>query len=335
MNICFPNRVPSIVAAAFLAILFSLPVPAQEKPSPTSEYQYGKDRAQVEGIMKETDLQKRADALLAFVKEHPQSRMLPWVTAYYQQSVAPHQQAHAWSKVIAMNEAYIALVSNDKTALAGLMAAHYQSKNFAKAAEVGEKIYALNPDKGVASDLAGIYLQLQNTDKYLLYAEKVIPEFPIEQSYGMAVQVATVYAGKNDLDKAASYAEKVTAAFGEKVPQGVQESAWNATRASMYSLLGAGAYAKKDYTRAAELYEKVVRFDSKNDAGYYYIGMCKWRNQDLDGAMAAFAKSSVLNKSVSKRAQEYLEQIYKPRHNNTLDGIDEILGKAKADLGIS
>jgi len=30
-----------------------------------------------------------------------------------------------------------------------------------------------------------------------------------------------------------------------------------------------------------------------------------------------------------------LEQLYKARHNDTLDGLDQVLAKAKSELGIS
>jgi tetratricopeptide (TPR) repeat protein len=321
-----------LVGAAGLVMAAAAP---QEKPSPTSEYQYRKDFAEVEGIMKETDAQKRAERLLAFVKEHPQSRMIPYVSGYYAQIVAEHQKAAAWPKVIEMEDALLALVPDDKTATAGLLGAYYQSKNFAKAAEMAEKMYAKTPDKALAETLADIYLQMQNVDKFLPYAEKVVAEFPIEQSYVRALQVASIYASRNDLPKASEYAGKVVAALGDKVPQGVQEKDWNTSRASMYSILGAAEYAKKDCAKAVEHYDKVVAFDPKNDAAHYTVGMCKWRSQDLDNAMAAFARAAVLNKATSKKAQEYLEQIYKPRHNNTLDGMDQLIAKAKSEVGVS
>jgi hypothetical protein len=58
-----------ILSALLLSSMSWLPpLQAQQaQPSPTSEYQYKKDYAQVEGIMKETDPEKRAQLLLAFV----------------------------------------------------------------------------------------------------------------------------------------------------------------------------------------------------------------------------------------------------------------------------
>jgi hypothetical protein len=40
------------------------------------------------------------------------------------------------------------------------------------------------------------------------------------------------------------------------------------------------------------------------------------------------------NKTTAPKAQTYLEQIYKARNNDSLDGLDAVLAKAKADVGI-
>ena len=63
-------------AIAILAMCGVCAFAVQEKISPLSDYQYKKDFALYETIKKEADVQKRADLLLAFVKEHPISRIL-------------------------------------------------------------------------------------------------------------------------------------------------------------------------------------------------------------------------------------------------------------------
>jgi len=324
-----------LLAGALFALTGSGLGARQEKPSPTSEYQYKKDYAEVEGIMKETDADQRAGKLLAFAKEHPQSRMIPYVWGYLQQIAAEKEKAGAWDKVFSLHEQWLALRPTEQNAMKSLMAAYYRGKKLDKAAETGEKLYGATKDKAVLADLLAIYQQLQNADKYVATADLVLKEFPIEQSYGTAVQLAQIYAGKNDLAKASEYAAKVLTAFGDKTPPGVAESAWNTSRASLYSILGANEYTKKDCAKATENYERVVKIDPKNDVAHYQIGMCKWKSQDLDGAMASLARAVVLGKTMSKKAQDYLEQIYKPRHNNTLDGLDELKAKAKSEVGLS
>jgi len=94
-------------------------------------------------------------------------------------------------------------------------------------------------------------------------------------------------------------------------------------------------YQKKDYPKTIEYYEKAAKFAPNSDEPYYYIALSKWQNKDAEGAVGAFAKVVVLSKNFAKKAQEYLEQLYKPLHNNTLDGLDQVLAKARAELGIS
>jgi tetratricopeptide (TPR) repeat protein len=331
----------------------------QEKISPLSDYQYKRDYAQFEGIKKEADIQKRADLLKGFVKEHPISRILLYAATDYMECVKPLAEKKDWAKAIEMEESFLALVPDDKTVqaagipvgvedfmkdqllparkllLSSLLAAYYQSNNFPKAAETAEKVYAMAPDKSLLPVLADIYLKSQNTDKYLDYGQKVLAEYPIEQVYPTALQMSQVYIQKQDVANATGLLTKVMDVYGDKVPPNVQEAAWNTTRAFAYGVIASGIYATKDYTKALELYEKVAKFEPKREDAHYFIGMCKWQNKDPEGAIDAFAKSVVLNKTYSERARKYLEDLYKARHNDSLDGLDGVLAKAKSELGIS
>jgi tetratricopeptide (TPR) repeat protein len=355
-------RYPVISGAMLIVLAFGVlqAFGWQDKISPVSDYQYKKDYAQYDTIRKEADPQKRSDLLLAFMKEHPISRMLTYVAADYLECVKPHIQSKEWAKVISMEEALLALMPTEKTVQAAgvpepgageflknvlpqaqrsvqsaLLAAYYQSNNMPKAAELGEKLYAAAPDKNMAAALADIYLKMNNADKFTVYAEKIVAEIPVEQSFAMVLQLAGIYQQKNDLAKASDYAAKVMAVYGDKAPQGVQENAWNTTRAYAYGLMGLNSYANKDYAKTLECYGKVTTYVPKSEDAWYYTGMAKWRSQDPEGAIAAFAKTVVLNKNMAKKAQEYLEQLYKARHNDTLDGLDQVLAKAKSELGIS
>jgi hypothetical protein len=62
--------------------------------------------------------------------------------------------------------------------------------------------------------------------------------------------------------------------------------------------------------------------------------MCKWQTKDPEGAIDSFAKCVVLNGQLAQRAKQYMEDLYKARHSNSLDGIDQVLAKAKSELGI-
>jgi tetratricopeptide (TPR) repeat protein len=147
--------------------------------------------------------------------------------------------------------------------------------------------------------------------------------------------MAQVYIQKQDVNSATDLLSKVMDVYGDKLPPNTPEPQWNATRAFAYGVIASGVYAKKDYPKAQELYEKVAKFEPKRDDAHYYIGMCKWQTKNTDGAIDSFAKCVVLNGQLAKRAQQYLEQLYKASHKDTLDGLDQVLAKAKSELGIS
>ena len=95
---------------------------------------------------------------------------------------------------------------------------------------------------------------------------------------------------------------------------------------------------KKDYKKAQELYEKLISLNPKDDidVAYYHIAMCKWKNEDMNAAIDPFAKCVVLNKKTAQKAREHLESIIKAGNGtDSLEGLDEALAKAKADLGIN
>jgi len=332
----------------------------QEKLSPLSEYQYKKDFAQYESIKKEADTQKRSELLLDFLKEHPISRMLLYVATEYMECVKPHLAKNDFAKTISMVEAMQALLPTEKaiqdaqipvgveefrkdqliptqaSAYQVLLTAYYQSNNLPKAAEEAEKLYALSSNKALLPALADIYFKMQNWDKYLPYGQKMLAEFPIDQpqGYTTAIQMAQVYIQKQDVASATDLLSKVMDVYGDKVPPNTQEAQWNATRAFAYGVIASGVYAKKEYPKALELYEKVAKFEPKREDAHYYMGMCKWQTQNPEGAIGSFAKCVVLNGQLAARARQYLEQLYKARNKDTLDGLDQVLAKAKAELGM-
>jgi tetratricopeptide (TPR) repeat protein len=228
------------------------------------------------------------------------------------------------------------LLNAQKLTISSMAGAYYQSQNWPKAAETVEKLYEIAPDKATLPLLADIYLKMQNYDKYLACGQKILAEFPMDlpQGYDTAVTMARVYIQKQDVPSATDLLSKVMDVYGDKLPPNIQEAQWNATRSFAYGVIASGVYAKKDYPKAQELYEKVAKFEPKREDAHYYLGMCKWQTKNTEGAIDSFAKCVVLNGQLAKRAQQYLEQLYKASHKDTLDGLDQVLAKAKSELGM-
>ncbi len=310
-------------------------VGAQAIP-PDSDYMFRKDAEALDALKaKETDPQKLADALLAWVKDHPKAtRAINRAAAYYGEVVAGVLKGGDSQRALAMIQAFQAAAPSSTTLTTIQLQAYYSAKNYAKAAEILEKLYADKPSEELAGNLFNVYMQLNNPDKALVYGEKLVTDIPIEKSYGIALQVAQIYIQRKNSDKALQYLSKVMDVYGDKVPSGVKEADWNATRAFAYGLLGSDSYVKKDYPKAIEFYDKVTKFSPKDETAWYYIGMAKWQTKDQKGAIEYFARAYVIGKSLAQKAKENMENLYKAEHNNSLDGLDAIIAKAKSDLGI-
>ena len=313
-----------------------VPPPQKEEIPPDSDYMYRKDAATLDEIKaKETDPQKRADALLAWVKAHPKAtRAITYAASYYGEVVAGALKAGDSQKALAMIQAFKAAAPAETFFASLEMSAYYQAKNYAKAAEIGEKLYAEKPSTEMANTLYVLYSATNNPDKLLIYGEKLVAEVPIEKSFGVALQVAQIYAQRKNTEKALQYFSKVMDVYGDKVPAGVKEGDWNAARAVAFSALAGDSYAKKNYAKAIELYDKVTKFSPMDEVAWFYIGMAKWQTKDQKGAIEPFAKAYVIGKSLASKAKDNMEQLYKAEHNDSLDGLDAIVARAKSDLGI-
>jgi tetratricopeptide (TPR) repeat protein len=314
------------------------PPPVKEEIPPDSNYMYTKYVVVIDEIKtKETDPQRRADALLAWVKANPRAtRAIGYAASIYGEVVAASAKGDP-QKAITLIQAFQTAAPGDKTLVGMEFQANLQTKNFARAAEIGEKIYAEKPSIEVANALYGVYIQANNTDKVLVYGEKLMAELPIDKSFGVALNLAGIYAQRKNAEKALALYTQLMTAFGDKVPPGVQEANWNAVRAGAFTLLAADSWTKKDQPKAVEYYEKVTKFAPKGEEAcqaWYYIGMAKWQAKDQKGAVEPFAKAFVLGKTLSPKAKEYMEQLWKADHNNTLDGLDAVIAKAKSELGI-
>ena len=356
------KQIQKIAALAIAVLMLGGSASLFAQISPISDYQYKKDFPQYDAIKKEADAQKRADALLGFIKARPVSKILPFAAADYLACVQPLLAQKDWTKAIAMEEALLAalptpevakaaipegvtpgfddfmkeqLVPAQKSIYQALLTTYYQSQNLPKAAETAEKLYAISPDKGVLDLLASINLGMKNYDKYLEYAQKIMADTPMDQGYTVALQMAQVYIQKQNVAKATELLAKIMEVYGDKVPPNVPEAQWKATRAFAYGVIASGIYSAKDYAKAIELYGKVAANDPTREDAHYYIGMSRWQTKDPEGAIEAFSRCVVLNKTLAKKAQGYLEDLYKARHSGNLDGLDQVLAKAKADLGVN
>ena len=332
---------------------------AQDGISPLSDFMYRRDLTRYEEMKEEKDPQKLAAMLIEFLKERPFNRLLPFIVQDYRVAIIGHLGKQEWDQAISMAEKLLAVLPSDKEvedediplgveefmeqlrdarlAMQQIfLNAYYSSGNWQKAAEIQEQFHAAAPSIQGTLLLADIYLRMENFDKYLENAKIIMAEFPIDQPQGfdMAYQTLQVHRHRKDDSAVMEIYRKLMDVYGDKLPEGLTEAQWNPERATAYMLFALETYRSKDFPKSLELFERAVKADPTNGDAWFYIGMCKWQLEGQDGAVEPFAKSVALNRATAANARQFLEQIHKAKNNDSLDGLDEILAKAKADLGI-
>ncbi len=301
----------------------------------SSDYVYRKQYDQVQEIIK-LPLAERATKLEAYMKKcHKDAKILQYMEAFFSQIGQDLQKAGKTAEAEALTQKMIQMFPKSDNIMAQQFQKAYNNKDYAKAIELGEKIRAKSPnDAQVLVMLAQSYIATNQTAKVSEISPKIVQVLGPKKGISYVVWMADYYKGGNDATNAIKYYDMAMSAYPNSVPEGWDANRWNAVITSNYQLRASGAWAREDFDGVIESYSTLLSYDPKNDGAYLFIGLSYWKQQKLDMAQAAFARAVVLGGSNSARARQYLEQIYKPLNSDSLDGLDEILEKAKADLGV-
>ena len=334
------NVRPYWIGILALSVVFlANPLVAQEPFSaegipPSSDFVYRKHYEQVEEIMATPDVAAREQKLTAFMEKlHPEAKIRQYMEAYFGQIAEAYQKAGQTAKATALTDKMAKLFPKSDAQLGPQFKAAFDAKDYAKAIELGERLRKAAPgDAQVLLMLAESYRATNNNAKVIELAPRVIDAVGPDKAIGYVVQLAAHHREKNDLGNAARFYGMALKAYPNRTPEGWTSDQWGQVKAAAYDTQGKQAWAAKDYRSAVAAYKNLLSIDPKNDGAYLYIGMGHWQLQELDEAEAALAKAVVLDKAASAKARELLEQLYKPRNNNSLDGLDDVLAKARADL---
>jgi predicted Zn-dependent protease len=119
-------------------------------------------------------------------------------------------------------------------------------------------------------------------------------------------------------------------------PEGIDDKAWKdyvtGGLATSYAIVGNVAYEQKDYTNAISNLENSLKHYKRNGLAYYYLGMSYWQQNKVDMAMLDLAKAYLLGGTSAAAAKQYLDNLYKSTHQQTLVGQERVIAKAKEEL---
>ncbi len=280
------------------------------------------------------DLAQREDTIMEFITTNPRSTLVEYAISSYLQLMQEYQNQGQSQNVFSAGEKLLSLKPDELNTLYMTAIAAYQLQQFNPATEYGEKVYAEKPSAGLAFVLANSYGQLRNEAKQLQYGDTACSELAAKDCYQILSAMAKIYASRKEWAEAAPYAEKAIEGLdAAERPAQSPEQEWKTyldkEKATAYTIVGRQAAEGKNWTTAIGHYSKVLAL-SKDPAmkgeAYFYTGMGRWEQQQLDPAMEAFAQGSVQRGAPhAKNCRQYLETLYKSGHNDSLAGLEEFV----------
>lgn len=297
-----------------------------------SDWLYRQHYAQVQQIM-QLPLSERGAKLEAYYKKlQPKAKMQQYMPSFFAQVVKDYEAAGMKAEAKALTAKMLEFFPQLKPSPEQELQQAYQNRNYAKVIELGEKAYAAKPDSGTAAMLAHSYIATQNAAKAVEYSQKALSALGPKEGVYFAVWLAEYYTAQQDAASALKYYDQLVKAFPTHVPQGWEAARWSQILSTAHSLKARNFYINQDYKAAIDSYYKSLEYSPRNEQAYLYIGLAHWKLKEMPEAMAAFATATVLKGPGSAKARGYLEQIYKARNNDSLEGLDKMLAEAKQAL---
>lgn len=312
------------------------PIPAPSGIPVESDWLYRQHYAQVQQILG-LPLSEREARLTSYNSKLPsKAKVRQFMPNFFGQIAKDYQTAGQSAKSDALKKKIIKLFPSvvPKVTPEQELQMAYQQKNYAKATQLGEKLYASKPTTATASILAYSYMNTKNTAKAAAYSEKALSALGAKEGSFYALYLAEHYTGQQDIAKAVYYYDQLIRSFPNSAPPGWQGDRWAATLGQAHSLKATDAYMRQRYADAISSYYESLKYVPKNEQAYLFIGLSHWKEKEFDQAMGAFAIASVLNKPGSAKARDYLEQIFEARNpdSDSLDGVNAILEQARSAI---
>ncbi len=280
------------------------------------------------------------DAIIVFIKAHPQSSLKQYAIDGYAKLLNGYVQEGDYAKAATQGEKFLNDVDPENATILYLTAwSDYFSQQYDKAIKYGEKVYAAKPDDPqIVMILARSYNSSGNAEKAVEFAEKYCPTVSPEQCYDLLPTIMKYYAQKKDWATADKYANLSIKALDEapkpaQVPDAEWQSFVNEEKSVAYTIMGHHAYETKNWANVPKMYQPALKLAPKNKTrvaeGEYFIGMAYWNQEQFEPAMKSFAKCTVLGGTdYADPCRKQLEKLYRATHNGSLAGFDEFLERA-------
>ena len=319
----------TLLSILFITCLVSTPSLVRAQEYTEEEYKAFQD------IQAEKDDAKKTDMIVKFLREKPKNALRPNMIAEFQKVVVDLRNEKKWTQIISLGDKFMDVAPNDDFTIKALVVAYAQTNNTKGFATFGEKAYASKPSKELAVELARAYQKLGNDAKYLQWSEKILATDP--DNVEVLADMTQRYMASQNTAQALKYARLCLKALpAAKKPAETNEQTWknttNSAYAIAYGVIGANAYQNNNYAEAIKNLDSAVKYFKRNEMAYYYLGMSYWRQNKVEPAMLNFAKAYLIKGPTANSAKQYLDQLWKAGHRNSLVGQNRVIDRAQQDL---
>jgi tetratricopeptide (TPR) repeat protein len=269
-------------------------------------------------ITKATEPKEQAELIEAFLKKYPRSQ---YNLQLHQQAAEDYQKTNNPEKLIEHGEAALTSSPNNALLLAVLALTYATRGDAEKAIDRGSKAVSVletlepspNADPTIFAAQRNRYLAISYTSLGTAFLIRY------EAAKKAALQETSQSKGQSS----------VPGEIGSATPP-VKSSEESKTSAAGKSPTATTDPASLDLSKAKGYYSRALELNSDYEFAEFQLAVVCTYERQVAPALEAFSKVIAMGGSMSALAKENFERIYKISHNNSLDGSEELLEKARS-----
>ena len=263
-----------------------------------------------------TDPTAGAPLIEEFLKKYPDSKR---AALLHYGAVAVYQQLNNYDKLIEHGEKFLETSPSNITVLSTLGLAYASHGEVDKCVEKASK--AINLLDSLAKPASVTDEARWTNQRNQLFAMNYA-------SLGMSSYTTYELERKKENETEAGSQGKAPATTSPGTPSGKETAAELPKQAATQT----GSKSTVSLAKSLGYFSKAVEYQPRYDYAQFQLGVIYARRSEVDKAIDAFAKAHVIGGGFASMAKQNLEVVYKVKNKNSLDGIDQVLAKAKEEL---
>ncbi len=299
--------------------------------------QYRKEYTVYQAATAEADPVKKAGAILAFMKQFPESTLVQYAVPEYQNVMNQLYQGGKFDEALKLANDFLGVHPADPASLWISADVYVRKQQYTEAFVPAEKLYSASGTPAqmktaITYKLAQAAVQASDANRVEKYGPEACPDPTVQDCYSVYVELMRAAAAKNQTRQAATYAESVIKGLGAAKHRR-NDADWkkyvSSNTIQANSIIGLSSYERQRWSSAISSFQKVVGTDAtstQRSQAQYLIGMSLWKQSKIDPAMEAFAKASTMGTNeFAKSSKKQLEILYMSTHNGSTAGLDEFI----------